>query len=268
MKPILISTGFIVTLAALVCAQDSGGNRVVVPAGNTSHPRVVNCKTLGGSITVKTHSGSEVIVEQPGAQVFRQRSGSAPAGMRRLDMPMRGLEVIEEDNVITIHNHLNLHPNLVITVPTDTSLVLKNQSGAIDVDGVHGDVSATTQNGRISLRHISGAVTVDSLNGPINVSLDRPDPAKPMAFTSLNGPIDLTFPVNFKANLSIRTERGPVFSDFDVLLGRRTVSEKNNSPDGQFRIRIDRNIVGSINGGGPDLTIRTLNGGVFIRKQK
>ena len=36
----------------------------------------------------------------------------------------------------------------------------------------------------------------------------------------------------------------------------------------RFRIRIDNTITGSINGGGVDLTIRTLNGGVYIRKKK
>jgi hypothetical protein len=267
MKIILGSAGLMVAFAALACAQGSTGNRVVVPARNTSHPREVNCKSIGGSITVKAYNGPDVIVEDASSHATNHR-GSVPPGMKRIDGPSRGLEVVEEDNVITIRSHINPHPNLVISVPTQTSLNLKNTNGSIEVEGVHGDVSATTLNGHVTLHHISGAVTVDSLNGPINVTVDRADPVKPLAFSSLNGAIDVTFPADFKANLTIRTERGPVYSDFDVTLGRRTVSEKNSSPDGLFRIRIDRNIVGSINGGGPDLTFRTLNGGIYIRKQK
>jgi hypothetical protein len=36
----------------------------------------------------------------------------------------------------------------------------------------------------------------------------------------------------------------------------------------RFEIRIDRNISGTINGGGSQLTFRTLNGAVYIRKKK
>jgi hypothetical protein len=270
MKTLGTSLILILSLGAFVCAQDSTGGRVVVPARNTSHARVVNCKIVGGSIQVKTHTGTDVIVEATGPQISpHARKGPAPPpGMKRLDVPVRGLEVTEEDNVITVSSHISPHPNIVITVPVDTSLVLRNANGRIEVNGVHGDVSATTLGGHLDLEHISGAVTADSLNGPIKVTLDRVDPSKPQAFTSLNAPIDVTFPSSFKANLTVRTERGPVYSDFDVTLGRRNVAEKNNSPDGQFRIRIDRTIVGSINGGGPETTFRTLNGGIYIRKQK
>ena len=42
MKPILASTGLILSVCAMA-AQDTTGDRIVVPARNSSHPRVVNC---------------------------------------------------------------------------------------------------------------------------------------------------------------------------------------------------------------------------------
>ena len=189
--------------------------------------------------------------------------------MKRIDLPMRGLEVVEDDNVITVHNRLNGHRNLLITVPADTSLHLKNLNGNLNVDGVHGEVSAHTQQGHITLEHISGTVTADSLNGAIHVEMDAVDAAKPMAFSTLNAPIDVTFPPDLKADLAVKTMRGPVYSDFDVTLGaRHPITEKSDSSDMRFMIRIDRNITGTINGGGAQLTFRTLNGAVYIRKKK
>ena len=55
--------GLLLAVCALACAQETTGDRVVVPARNTSHPRVVNATVHEGSITVKTYSGNEVIVE-------------------------------------------------------------------------------------------------------------------------------------------------------------------------------------------------------------
>jgi DUF4097 and DUF4098 domain-containing protein YvlB len=264
MKPILASTGLILAACAFAFAQDTTGDRIVVPARNSSHPRVVNCTLLNGAITVKTYAGNDVTVEN-------ESSGShdASKGMRRIGASTRGLEVVEEDNAITVHQHPSGNGNVIITVPVDTSLRLHTLSGAIRVDGAHGEVEVHTLNGHLTLTNISGTVTADSQNGPIKVTMDSVDANKPLAFSTLNGEVDLTFPPDLKANLTVKSNHGAVYSDFDVTLGgSRAITEKNGSSDGRFRIRIDNTIRGSVNGGGVDLTIRTLNGGVYIRKKK
>src|ERR1039458_1268389 len=113
MKATLASTGLLLVLCALAGAQDTTGNRVVVPARNTSHPRVINCNVLNGSITIKTHGGTEVIVEEPsGARAGclfdnhlrptmrldgdAEEPSGAHDGMKRIDVSMRGLEVVED----------------------------------------------------------------------------------------------------------------------------------------------------------------------------
>src|SRR5258708_24901657 len=63
MKRSLALLGTTLTLCALAGAQETTGNRVEVPARNTSHPRVANVKLTYRPITVKTYSGKEVIVE-------------------------------------------------------------------------------------------------------------------------------------------------------------------------------------------------------------
>jgi len=263
MKPFLASTGLLFAVCALALAQDTTGDRIVVPARSTSHPRVVNCSLLNGSITVKTASGADVIVESGSPRAAR----SGPDGMKRIGMPNRGLEVVEEDNVITIRKRAG-NGNLVISVPVDTSLRLRSLAGPINVDGVHGEVDVHTLNGHVTLTNISGTVTADSQNGPIKVTMDRVEAGKPLAFSTLNGMVDVTLPADLKANLTVKSNRGAVYSDFDVTLGARAVTEKNGSSDGTFRIRIDNTIRGAINGGGVDLTIHTFNGPVYIRKKK
>jgi DUF4097 and DUF4098 domain-containing protein YvlB len=265
-KAKLASAGLLLTLCAVGGAQDTNSDRIVVPARNTTHPRVVNCSLSSGNIHITTYSGTDVIVEEP------NKGGAATQardGMKRIDVPLRGVEVAEDDNVITVHNRRGRSSNLHITVPADTSLHLKSNNGNINVDGVHGEVSAHTQSGRITLNHITGTITADTLNGPIKVMMDGVDSSKPLAFSTLNGPIDLTFPADLKANLSVRTATGPVYSDFDVTLGATHPTSPSGRNGGtRFEIRIDRNINGTINGGGPQLTLRTLNGPMYIRKQK
>jgi len=260
MKPILASTGLILFVCALGFAQDSG-DRIVVPTHGGSHSLVVNCHLLNGAITVKTHSGSDVIVEGEHSHSSDDRQG----GMHRIGASTHGLEAVVDDNVVTVHNN-NGNGAVYLTVPVETSLKLKTLSGAIEVDGVHGDVEVHTLNGHLTLNNISGTVTADSQNGPIKVTMDSVDGSKPLAFSTLNGVVDLTFPADLKADLTVKSSHGPVYSDFDVTLGgSHGVTERNGN---SYRIRIDETIRGSINGGGVYLTIHTLNGGVYIRKKK
>jgi hypothetical protein len=262
MKRSLTLAGLLLAVCALSCAQETTGDRVVVPARNTSHPRVVNATVHEGSITVKTSSGNDVIVE-----TGRTHAESAPAGMKRIDLP-RGLDVEEEDNVITVRTHAGGSPHLIITVPVDTSLNLKSYNGSIAVEGVHGEIDASSHNGQITLAGVSGTVVANAFNGALKVAMDRVDPAKPMSFSTFNGPIDVTFPADLKANIKLKTNHGDVFSDFDVkLTGGHPITEKNNTPDGKFRLRIDRTIYGEINGGGPEVSFQSFNARIVIRKK-
>jgi DUF4097 and DUF4098 domain-containing protein YvlB len=262
MKRILALAGLAVALCALARAQETGG-RVVVPARNTSHPRVVNASLTNGSITVKTYTGKEVIVETEGGS--RNRAPRESGGLRRLDLPAGGLNVEEQDNVIDVHLRGAAGGNLLITVPPDTSLNLKSTNGNVAVAGVRGEVDAHSNNGAVILTGISGAVVAHSLNGEVRVVMDRVDQGKPLSFSTLNGTLDVTLPADTRANVKFKADRGDVYSDFDIALApSQAVAEKS---DGRYRVRIDRNIQGTINGGGVDVTFYTLNGRIHLRKK-
>ena len=55
--------GIAIALCSVGLAQETGGERVVVPARNSTHARKVDVNLMGGSIYVKGYAGKEVIVE-------------------------------------------------------------------------------------------------------------------------------------------------------------------------------------------------------------
>jgi DUF4097 and DUF4098 domain-containing protein YvlB len=89
-----------------------------------------------------------------------------------------------------------------------------------------------------------------------------------MSFSTFNGPIDVTFPADLKANVKLKSNDGEIFSDFDIkLTGSHSVTEKNSTPNGKFRLRTDGAIFGEINGGGPEVSFQTFNGRITIHKK-
>ena len=266
MKRYLALTGITVVVCAIAAAQET--NRVVVPARNTSHPRVVNVSSTHGAITVKAYNGKEVIVEAPPSGSRSERREERVEGMKRIDMPVRGLSVEEEDNVIQVRTNSSQAGDLVISVPPDTSVKVQSTHGHISVEGVRGEVEASSTNSGITLSGISGTVVANSTNGAVKVVMDRVDASKPMSFSTVNGSVDVTLPADIKANVKLRAVRGAIYSDFDMKLSGPQPMTSSGGADGKFKVEFDRTIFGTINGGGQELSFYTVNGRIMIRKKQ
>jgi hypothetical protein len=258
MQRTLAPLGLILTLGALACAQETTGERVVVPVRNSTRPRVVNAKVTYASITVKAYNGREVIVETPRSGT---RQPETYQGLRRIDIPREGLEVTEEDNVIRVRTEAH-GGNLVISVPADTSLQLSAVHGSVTVEGVHGDIDASTVHSNINLTNVSGNVIANSTHGNIRVNMDTVDPSKPLSFVTVHGDIEVTLPSSVKLNVKASTVQGAVYSDFEIRMGGNP-----NVSGGLVRINPGSAITGTINGGGADAAFRTVHGKILLRKK-
>lgn len=265
MKRYFAFTGITFAVCALACAQDSG--RIVVPAPSGGRLRLVDIASSNASITVKTYDGRDVIVESGGA---RHRDNThVPEGMHQIYIPARGIDVQQQGDTVTIRGR-SASESITVTVPVETSLHLRSSNGSVSVDGVHGEIDAETSNGSLRLMNVSGSVLANTHNSKITVSMDRVDPSKPSAFSTLNGSIEVTLPPDLKARMKMTTDNGSIYSDFDVTVSAGgATSQPNNTSDGRYRLRFDRTVQGTINGGGgADLTFRTANGSIVIRKKK
>ena len=98
MKLMLALTGITLAVCSPAPAQEAS-ERVVVPARNSTRPRKVDVSLFHGAVTIKAYNGKDVIVET-GEPV--RTPARTEGGMHRIDTPLRGVNVEEEDNVITI----------------------------------------------------------------------------------------------------------------------------------------------------------------------
>jgi DUF4097 and DUF4098 domain-containing protein YvlB len=146
---------------------------------------------------------------------------------------------------------------------------VKSTHGAVSVEGVHGEVDASCTNGPIKLTNISGTVVAETTNGPITVTMDRVDASKPLSFSSTNGSVDVTLPADLKANLKMRSYNGSIYSDFDMKLtgGSQPVTTSPGGDQGKFKVKFDRTVNATINGGGVDASFSTFNGRIVIKKK-
>jgi DUF4097 and DUF4098 domain-containing protein YvlB len=265
---ISVAAAVVFSLAQPLYAQSD--NKVTVPLTDPSRPVTLHAHLVSGSITVKGADVKEVVVEAR-ARGGDDHAGGRAEGMKRIPMTSTGLNIEAENNNVRVStDSYQRTVDLTITVPVHTSVSLHSvNDGNIVVSGVDGDFDVNNVNGEVDLKNIGGSVVAHALNGHVVATFNRIDPQKPMAFSSLNGDIDVTFPADLKANVSMRTDNGEVYSDFDVKVQptapQQTV-EDNRGKGGKYKVKIDKNVRGTINGGGQEIQFKNFNGNIYIRK--
>jgi hypothetical protein len=250
-------------------SQEGKAERFNVPLSDPGRPVRLNVSLVTGGITVEAHSGNSVIVEAMTPEPRPDRGPASKDGLRRIPVTGgAGMEIEEENNTVTVGSASpNVPLNLRIQVPAQTSLRLSTvNAGHIKVTGVRGDHELSNTNGSIEARQVAGSVVAHTVNGRILVTFTAVTPDKAMAFSTLNGDVDVTFPGNTRANLRMESQNGDIYTDFDVAMRERAVESKEGRSGGRYRVTVERAVSGSINGGGPEIRFKTFNGDVHLRR--
>lgn len=217
-------------------------------------------------ISVKAHSGDDVIVIFDGDDDDR-RDNYNRNGLRRISTSGVGLEVTEDNNIVSIKTSPNSHDlDLEVLVPRNFSLDIQVTHGDLTIDGVTGEHEVKATNGDVEMTRIGGSVVVNSVNGDIEVEMVSVIPNTPMSFTGLNGDIDVAFPSGTKFTAKMKTDYGDVYTNFDMAIDRSAGSSEITSGNGKYTVTVNKWITGSVNGGGPEFLFKTLHGDIEISK--
>ena len=219
------------------------------------------------------YSGKDVVIETmtDGNRQKRSDERNAGSGMKRIT-PANSLDISaeEKNNRVTVSTSSFQKPvNLTIKVPQRFSLKLSTvNEGDITVDNVTGELEINNVNGGITLTNISGSAVANTINGELKATFREVDNNAPMAFSTLNNRVDVTFPASVKANVKLKSDRGDIFSDFDIAIDKKQPQATRSNQSGMYRVTIEDWVYGKINGGGPEVMMKSMNGSIYVRKAK
>jgi hypothetical protein len=258
--------------AALPLRAQTGKDQLTIALSAPTKPGTLHVKLVSGSINVVGYSGKEVVIEAAAGTGGRKRNDepSAPGGMRRVSTG-NGFDISaqEENNHVHVRTDSWRAPvNLVIKVPQRFSLQISTvQNGDVVVENVSGELEVNNVNGGIQLNQVSGSAVATTVNGPITASFREVSAGTPMAFSTVNGKVDLTLPPKTKASLKLKSDRGEIYSDFDLVTERKE-TRASSSGNGMYRLSVDDWTYGKLNGGGAEIMLKSLQGNLYIRKAK
>lgn len=256
-------------VAAPAAAQSD--QRVVVPLSDPSRPARLEISLFSGDIVIEGYDGNEVVIVADAP--IRDEDGEEerrPDGLRKIQSSSVGLTVQEDDNTVSVR--MDFSPNnadIQVRVPRRTSVKAGLVNGGdVEVTGVDGAHELSNVNGDVIATDISGSAVVNATNGDVRATFTAVDASMPMSFTSFNGDVDVSLPANLAADLIVASQQGDVYTDFDVAAEDDPPTiESNADARGRRSVRWRQQSRYAIGGGGPDITLRTFNGDVMIRKR-
>lgn len=261
--------------ASPVVAQSDAKEQIVVPLTDPSKPGFVTVGLINGSIHVVGYSGKDIVIDavatSPRKGHREEPADGSSNGMRRIPNG-NAMEVSaeEKDNRVKVNSDSwKRGIELTIKVPQRSSLKLNTvNNGDITVENVTGALEITNVNGAIQLTNIAGSAVANTVNGNLTATFKTIDSDVPMAFSTLNGNVDVTFPASAKASVKLKSDRGDIYSDFDIDVDKNQPKATRSNQNGMYRVTVEDWVQGKINGGGPEMMMKNMNGNIYIRKAK
>ena len=141
-----------------------------------------------------------------------------------------------------------------IQVPKRAHLdTIKNVNGRVEIEGVSGDIEATTVNGEIQTKNAAGDLKLSTVNGRILAELGLLRGGQSVSLNTVNGRIEVTLPATANAEVSATVVNGGITSEFSSL------TVKKNFPIGS-------NLKGTLGNGGARVKASAVNGSISIRQ--
>jgi DUF4097 and DUF4098 domain-containing protein YvlB len=182
-------------------ASFSAGQKIEKHFAVKGRPVVMIQNIANGRIEVKSWKNPEVVVTA--AQPSNKVGLDLEQADNRIDVTATVLDPAAQE--------ADLSQNIQLTVPEETELQIKSQSGLIYVEQVNGDMTLESVAGEIHLKEVSGYIIVKSTNGSLICTLC----GGKLKFDSVSGSAQILQPA--LTNATLYTSFGNILYDGDFI---------------------------------------------------
>jgi hypothetical protein len=228
-------------------ASDTWKRSYMIPKGG-----LLEISNPLGRIQAEPATGTEVEVVAE-REVRANSDEAAQAGMKTLTM----LESVTPDSVRIeakverpegFSGRVGVSVRYSVRVPPGVRVSFKNETGETIVTGLSSGVTIAATTGPVRGRDLSGPVDAATVNGPVELSFVAVN--ADVRAQTVNGGVDVRLPADANAEIEARAINGGVRLDDGLKL--------------QAAQRERTSLRGTLNAGGPTVSMAVTNGGVFI----
>lgn len=240
----LLALALPLTAAALQMTEDSTFTHPLSAGGR------VSLENVNGDVTIEAWDQDEVKIEA----VKRGRSQEA-LDAAEIEIEARGESIHIETRYKRQERRGREAASVDYTVYVPRSAELDEidlVNGSLTIEGVDGDVAASTVNGRVRASGLTGNASISTVNGGLEVAFAELDADRSIELSSVNGSLELAMPGHADVDVDASTVHGRIRNDFGLEVDRS-----------EF---VGRKLRGSVGRGGARIELSNVNGSIDIRQ--
>lgn len=219
--------------------------------------------------TVTAYDGSEVIIT---AKIHKEDETSKRAkGLKQLnsagldDNTGLGLSANKEGSDLVLSQigqcGCSDGEGYKIKVPRTMGIEYSHSTydgGDLILKNINKEIVISCNHTNIILENVTGPMSIKTVYGNIEGSFESLSQESSISLNSVYGLVDIAMPSASKANLSLRTPYGQIFTDFDIAV--------DTNDDGMREIS-SKKVKGNINNGGVEVILKSNYENIYLRKK-
>lgn len=259
MKKQMLTVVASLVLAALVFPAKS--QEYKIPASGKSLKIFLN---EINKVEIEGTTGSEIIItttDRSREKDDRASGLKAISSMGLEDNTGLGLSAVENNGVIEVNSiSRNTDSRYIIKVPRNVGVKYSHNSpygSDVKISNLESELELTSLHNDVILENVTGPATINTVHGDIDAIFSTLNQDSPTSIASVHGHLDVSLPANSKANLTIKTTWGEIFTDMDIQMDVNKDMRKISS----------QTVNGTIGGGGVALMLSSTHNNIYLRKK-
>lgn len=255
-----IIAGLLLFVSANLAAQDKSSFSYPIKGSAAETWLVI--ENLFSDLQIEGTTGSEIRIESKNYKGLPEKAkGLKPLSATGPENTGIGLSIKQEGNTISLsgaHREAD-NADYVMYLPKNLKVRLDYnswQAGDVVIKGMAGEVEAKSQVGDLEFIDVTGPIVAHTLSSDLEVSFSSLSSTSPSSLSSTSGDIDVTLPASVKGTFKMSTISGGVYTAFDFDFGEETNIKRVGG----------QNATGKLNGGGVEVSLKTISGDIYIRK--
>jgi hypothetical protein len=229
-------------------------------SGRVAPGQSIEIKGVNGDIAADAGSETEVIATKVGQKsdptqvsikVIEHASGVTICAVYPSDDPNspNTCEPGSGNGRMNVRNN-DVRVNFKLHVPAGVNLIARTVNGEISAQSLSGNVDSKTVNGDINVS-TTGYAQAKTVNGDVSARLGSASWPEALEFKTVNGEINVELPSAINARVDASTSSGDISSDFPMAVIERQTKKR---------------LSGTIGSGGHELSLKTVNGDIHLRR--
>lgn len=223
---------------------------------------IVWINLLFADLEIEGTSGADIKIEVSDYEGLPEKAkGLKPLSGGGPENTGIGLSVTQDGNTISIsaaHREAD-DAKYRISLPKNVMLKIDYnswQAGDVEIRGMENEIEAKSQIGDLLFVNVTGPIVAHTLSSDLEIVFSSLKQSTPSSISSTSGDIDVTLPSEVKGTFKMSTVSGGVYTDMDFDLGE----------EGSTRRLIGDRAIGKLNGGGVEVSLKTVSGDIYVRK--